>query len=151
MNKIGVIVIFLSLLSGCKFDEPVVFNQIDEVKIDSIKDGIVNLSAKAIFTNPNEIEGKLNEVNIVVSLDDKVLATISQTEQLKIEKKSSFEIPIQIQFALEDVQDGLLKNLMNILSGNKIKLHFDGEIKVGTFIFIQTVEVDYYEEVKLQL
>lgn len=151
MKKLSILIFSIILFSGCKFEEPVTFKKIDEVKVLGIKDGMVNLSAIAVFYNPNEIEGKLKDVNIDVGLDDKVLATITQSEQLKIGKNAEFQIPINIKFAMEDAQEGILNNLLNILAGNKIKLHFLGEIKVSTFIITQTVEVDYYEEVKLQL
>lgn len=151
MRKTILLLITVIGLSGCKFEEPVAFRMIDDVKIISIKDGIANLSARAVFNNPNEIKGKLKSVNIKVDLDEKTLATITQSESLTIKPQSEFSIPIKIQFAMEDVQQGLLNNLMNILSGNNIKLHFVGDIKVSTFIITQTVDVDYYEEVKLQL
>lgn len=151
MRKLFTLTVLVFGLVGCKFEEPVQFLMIDDVKIVSIKDGIANLEAKAVFNNPNEIKGKLKSVNIKVDLDEKSLATITQSESLTIEPKAEFTIPINIQFAMEDVQEGLLSNLMNILTGNKIRLHFVGDIKVSTFIFTQTVKVDYYEEVKLQL
>jgi ribulose 1,5-bisphosphate carboxylase large subunit-like protein len=151
MKRVLFLFAIVLFTQGCKFEEPIAFKMIDEVKIIDIKDGIVNLSAEAVFTNPNELKGKLKDVNILVDLDGKTLATITQAEPLTVKPKADFRIPINIQFAMEDVQKGLLSNLMSILSGNFIKLHFVGDIKIGTFIFSQIVEVDYYEEVKLQL
>lgn len=139
------------LFMSCKFEEPVEFQMIDNVEVVSIEDGMVNLSAEAIFFNPNEIKGKLKDVDIRVDLDDKTLATISHNTALPIGPKSQFTIPVNIKFAIEDVQAGFLNNLLNILAGNRIKLHFVGDINVSTFIFSQSVKVDYYEEVKLQL
>jgi len=137
------------LLTGCKFDEPVVFRAIDNVKVKSITDGMVHLGADAEFYNPNEISGKIKSVNIVVALENTKLATVTQSEAHTIEKNAPFIIPIDVQFAMEDVQKGFLSNLLNLVNGNKIKLHFTGEIKVSTWGFTQTVPVDYYEEVKL--
>jgi hypothetical protein len=151
MRKIFYVLLASVLFSACKFEEPVTFKQIDKVKIESISNGMVNLSAQAVFYNPNELKGKLKDVNILVDLDGKTLATITQSEALKIAENAEFSIPINIEFAMEDVQQGLLKNLVNILSGNFVKLHFVGDIKVSTFVFTQKVDVDYYEEVKLQL
>jgi LEA14-like dessication related protein len=136
-------------LTGCKFDEPVVFRTIDNVKVKKIIDGMVHLSADAEFYNPNEISGKLKSVNIVVALENTKLATVSQSKTLTIDKEAGFIVPIDVQFAMEDVQKGFLSNLLNLVNGNKIKLHFKGEIKVSTWGFTQTVPVDYYEEVKL--
>lgn len=139
----------LLVLSGCKFEEPVTFRKIDNVKVNSINEGMVNLEAEAEFYNPNDMSGKLKSVNIVVALENTQLATVSQSETLTINEKESFVVPINVQFAMEDVQKGFLSNLLNLVNGNKIKLHFKGEIKVSTWGFTQTVPVDYYEEVKL--
>ena len=151
MKRLYIFLFAFILFQSCKFEEPVEFRMIDKVEIVSIKDGIATLSAEAVFSNPNEIKGKLKNVDIKVDLDGKNLATITQSKTLVVEPNAEFRIPINIEFAMEEVQQGLLSNLMNILKGNFIKLHFVGDIKVSTFIFSQTVEVDYYEEVKLQL
>ncbi len=150
MIRFYVLIIFSIFLTGCKFEENVEFKKIDNVKVESIIDGIVSLSGEAEFYNPNEIAGKLKGVDIEVALNEKVLAEISQSQTLKIEKEAAFQVPFTARFKLEDVQDGLLSNLLNIIRGNKIKLHFRGEIKVSTWGFTQKVPVDYYEEVKLQ-
>ena len=150
MIRFYVLIIFSVFLTGCKFEENVEFKKIDNVKVESIIDGIVSLSGEAEFYNPNEIAGKLKGVDIEVALNEKVLAEISQSQTLKIEKEAAFQVPFTARFKLEDVQDGLLSNLLNIIRGNKIKLHFRGEIKVSTWGFTQKVPVDYYEEVKLQ-
>ena len=139
------------LLPGCRFSEPVQFRMIDNVEIVSIKDGFVHLTAEAVFSNPNKVKGKLKDVDIAIELEGRSLATITQAKALQVKPNAEFRMPINIQFAMEDIQQGLLSNLMNILTGNKLKLHFVGRIKVGTFIFSQAVPVDYYEEVKLQL
>lgn len=139
----------LTMLSSCKFEEPITFRKIDNVKVKSINDGMVDLIAEAEFYNPNEISGKLKSVKINVALENTHLATVSQSKALTINKEESFLVPIDVQFAMEDVQKGFLSNLMNLVNGNKIKLHFTGEIKVSTWGFTQTVPVDYYEEVKL--
>ena len=150
MIRFYVLIIFSIFLTGCKFEENVEFKKIDNVKVESIIDGIVSLSGEAEFYNPNDIAGKLKGVDIEVALNEKVLAEISQSQTLKIEKEAAFQVPFTARFKLEDVQDGLLSNLLNIIRGNKIKLHFRGEIKVSTWGFTQKVPVDYYEEVKLQ-
>ena len=151
MRNIILLLVPVLWLSGCQFNKPVEFRIIDNVKVLSIEDGMVNLEAQAIFYNPNDMKGKLKGVNIMVRLDDKNLATITHSKALKIGPETEFSIPITIQFAVEDVQDGLIKNIMNILTDNKIKLHFVGDIKVSTMMVSQKVKVDYYEEVKLQL
>ena len=139
----------LLLLSSCTFEEDVKFEKINNVKLKSMTDGNVNLTADAYFYNPNDIGGKLKSIDLEVFLTNRSLARISQQEHFTIEKNSSFSIPFDASFAMEDIQKGFLDNLLNIVTGKKLKLHFKGEIKVSTWGYTQTVPIDYYEEVKL--
>jgi hypothetical protein len=91
----------------------------------------------------------LKSIDLEVLLKDKSLAKITQAKSFKIEKNAKFTIPINVSFAMEDLQSGFLDNLLTIVSGKKLKIHFKGEIKVSTWGFTQTVPVSYYEEVRL--
>ncbi len=137
------------LLSSCTFEENVKFEQIRNVKLVGVKDGMVNLTAEADFYNPNNISGKLKSIDLEVLLKDNSLARITQVKHFKIEKNADFSIPINVSFAMKDLQKNFLDNLLAIVSGNKLTLHFKGEIKVSTWGFTQTVPVSYYEEVRL--
>jgi LEA14-like dessication related protein len=149
MNIVKSFLLILILLSSCTFEENVKFEQIKNVKLVGVKDGMVNLTAEADFYNPNNISGKLKSVDLEVLLKDNSLARITQNNHFKIEKNADFSIPINVSFEMEKLQNGFLNNLLAIVSGNKLTLHFKGEIKVSTWGFTQTVPVSYYEEVRL--
>ena len=149
MKLIKSLLFILILLSSCTFEENIKFEQIKNVKLVGVKDGMVNLTADADFFNPNDISGKLKSVDLEVLLKDKSLARITQTNHFKIGKNADFSIPINVSFAMEDLQEDFLDNLLAIVTGNKLTLHFKGEIKVSTWGFTQTVHVSYYEEVRL--
>jgi len=149
MKIIKSTIFILILLSSCTFEEDVQFEQIKNVKIVGIKDGMLNLVAEADFYNPNNVSGKLKTIDLEVLLKDKSLAQITQVQSFKIEKNAKFSIPINVSFAMADIQNGFLENLLTIVSGKKLKLQFKGEIKVSTWGFAQTVPVSYYVQVKL--
>lgn len=149
MKIVRLSVLILIFLSSCTFEEDVQFEQIKNVKIVGIKDGMLNLIAEADFYNPNDVSGKLKTIDLDVLLKDKSLAQITQVKPFKIEKNAKFSIPINVRLAMADLQSGFLNNLLTIVSGNKLKLHFKGEIKVSTWGFTQTVPVSYYVQVKL--
>jgi len=146
-SVIPAILIFL-IFSSCKFEEPLKFEKIKNVKLAGLKDGFITLTAEAYFFNPNNIAGKLKSFDLNVSLDGNSLAHITQNEKNTIGKKASFAVPFTAQLAMKDIQKGFLDNILSILSGNKVKLHFQGEIKVSTWGFTQTVPVNYFEEVR---
>jgi len=149
MKNITLFLLSALLFASCTFEEDVKFEQIKNLKIAGISDGRLNLTAEADFYNPNSVSGKLKSIDIEVLLKDKSLARITQTEHFKIAENSKFSIPINVSFAMADIQSGFLDNLLAIESGNKLQLQFKGEIKVSTWGFTQTVPVNYFEEVKL--
>ena len=149
MKIIKPTIFILILLSSCTFEENVRFEKIKNVRIVGVKDGMMNLVAEADFYNPNNVSGKLKSIDIELLLKDKSLARLTQNESFKIGKNAKFSIPINVSFAMADIQNGFLDNLLTIVSGKKLKIQFKGEIKVSTWGFTQTVPVNYYEEVKL--
>jgi len=149
MKLIKLAIIFLILLPACGFEEDVKFEKIKNLKINSMKDGLVNLSAEADFYNPNNISGKLKSVNVEVLLKEKSLARITQNDKFPIEKNAAFSIPFKVDLKIADIQQGFLDNILAFISDKKVKLHFKGNIKVSTWGITQTVPVSFYEEVKL--
>jgi len=137
-----------AIFSSCGFEEPLKFEKIENVKLTSLEDGMIKLTADAYFFNPNNVSGKLKSFNLNVSLDGNTLAHITQNEKNNISKNASFSVPFNATLAMKDIQKGFLDNIISILSGNKVKLHFEGEIKVSTWGFTQTVPVNYFEEVR---
>lgn len=143
------LIIMLVLITSCTFDEPITFKKIRNVKLTSVKNGRLQLTADAEFYNPNSISGKLKLVDVKIALAGKTLAQVDLKEKLKIAKNASFMVPLNAEFKMEDIQQGFLDNLVSILGGKKIKLHFQGEIKVSHWGISQSVPVDYFQEVKL--
>jgi LEA14-like dessication related protein len=141
--------LILIILSSCSFQEPIVFEKINNLKLNSISDEMIELSAEAYFYNPNNISGKLKSIDMQVRLNNSTLATITQQEHYKIAENARFTIPFTASFAMEDIQQGFFNNIMSIVTGKKLKFHFKGEFKVSTWGVTQTIPVDYYEEVKL--
>ena len=136
------------VLTSCGFDEPIIFKGVDGVQVNGIKDNKLNLSAKALFHNPNTIGGKLKRVDIAIKLEDETLAEIVQRENLRIEKESDFIVPFTAQVSMQQLKQGFMGNLMAILGRKTINLRFVGNIKVSSFGVTRTVPVDFESEVQ---
>jgi hypothetical protein len=141
--------ILLSGLPGCSFEEPVVFKGVDRVNVVGMKDGFVNIEAIAIFNNPNDISGRLKKVDVAILLRKDTLATITQRENLRIEKLSDFAVPIKARLSIKEIQSGVLNNIFAILGNRKLSLRFVGSIKVSSWGVTRTVPVDFESEVNL--
>ncbi len=125
------------------------FEKIRSVQLTRVEDGMMNLSAEAWFYNPNDLAGKLKSIDIELMLNNKILAKVSHHDNIKIAKQASFSVPFTARFATEAIRENFVSSIFTLLTGNKLQLHFVGEIQVGTWGFTQTVPVDYYAEVKL--
>ena len=143
-------IVLLFLFTACGNNEPIEFRKIREIKLTSIKNGWIELEAKAEFNNPGAISGKIKEAQIDIAMGKKVLAKISLSNKMKVKKKAPFFIPFKAKFRLEDIQQNLLDNLLAIVGVKKLKLHFKGNIKVSKCGFSQAVPIDYYQEVKFK-
>jgi len=141
--------IILVLFSSCTFEENVKFEKIKNVQLARVEDGMMILSAEAWFYNPNDLAGKLKSIDIGLMLNNKTIAKISHHDNIKIGKQASFSVPFRASFATEAIRESFVSSIFTLLTGNKLQLHFVGEIQVGTWGFTQTVPVDYYAEVKL--
>ncbi|MBK7139242.1 MAG: hypothetical protein IPH74_09540 [Bacteroidetes bacterium] len=65
-------------------------------KIASFSTNKIDIQSEAVFFNTYAVGAKLLEVNIDVFYEDTKLGTIIEVKDVKIPKKSSFDIPLQL-------------------------------------------------------
>ena len=92
---------------------------------------------------------KLRKVNIDVTLEGKKIGTIEQSLKTKIPALSEFKVPVDAKFDVGDV--GVLNSIISVLGGKKMKVHYQGNIKISIHGVPISVPVDYEDEIKLKL
>jgi hypothetical protein len=55
MKKIAPFLVFILLFTSCAFEENLIFEKIDNVKLAGMSDGQLHLTAEAFFENPKAI------------------------------------------------------------------------------------------------
>lgn len=115
-------------------------------KIEKLKSGNLVFTAKAVFYNPNKAKTKLREVNLDVYVNDKYIGKVLQTEKIKINGQSSFDIPLQMEFNLKDSGLGIIESLFTLITNKKFIVDMKGYIKMNVFFIPFKVKIDEKQE-----
>lgn len=115
-------------------------------KIEKLETGNLVLTAKAVFYNPNKSKAKLRDVNLDVYVNDKYIGKVLQTYKIKIKGKSSFDIPLRMEFNLKDSGLDLLGSLLTLVTNKKFLVDMKGFIKMSVFYIPFKVKVNEQEE-----
>lgn len=103
-------------------------------KIEKLETGNLVFTAKAVFYNPNKVKAKLRHVDLDVFVNDKIIGKVLQTDIIKINGESSFDIPLRMEFNLKDTELDLLESVFTLLSNNKFIVDMKGFIKMNVFL-----------------
>jgi LEA14-like dessication related protein len=147
-DTIVLFVLFLFLAACTRPEEIPVFKRVADIRVSKISGTDAVLNANAYFYNPNDVKMTLRKVDIEVSLEGKRIGKINHSEKTKVAALSDFTIPVNATFNIADV--GVLKSIINVLGGNKMKAHYKGFIKLTVHGIPIRVPVDYEEEIRLR-
>lgn len=132
------ILLFLSL--SCTVEE-VEFQSLKDIRVHSLKEGVITINALATFYNPNKSGLRITKTEIDVLVNGKIAGTVKPLEKVKIKKLSVFEVPVELSVDLKKAAtDG---NIFNLLLKRKVDLSMKGYIKVSKFLIPSKVPVDF--------
>lgn len=115
-------------------------------KIEKLESGNMVFTAKAVFYNPNKSKAKLRDVNLDVYVNDKYIGKVLQTKKININGKSSFDIPLRMEFNIKDSGLGILESLLTLVTNKKFIVDMKGFIKMNVFFIPFKVNIDEREE-----
>ncbi|ELR71044.1 hypothetical protein C900_03174 [Fulvivirga imtechensis AK7] len=142
------IIAIVIVLTGCtRPEEAPVLKRVTNVEVTKVTGKEALLNADAIFFNPNRVSMKLRKVEVDVELEGKKIGQIEHSMKTKIPANAEFTVPLDATFNMKEV--GLLKSVLSMLGGKKMKVHYRGFIKVTVHGLPIKVPVDYEDEVRL--
>lgn len=137
------------LLTGCKRpEEEPVFLGVRNIKVSKVQNTTAFLNAEAHFHNPNDVKMVLRKINVDVEIEGKKVGTIDQSTKIRIPAISDFIVPLDATFNIGEV--GVLNSLMGMLGGKKMKVQYNGHIKVTMHGIPMRIPVDYEDEIKIR-
>lgn len=136
-------------VAACKQpDEEPEFRYVRNVQVQKITGSEVLLNAEAVFYNPNDMRMKLRGVDVDVYVADKKVGEIEQDLKTRIPALDEFVVPFNATFNIAEV--GVMSTLMSVMGGKKLRVRYDGHIKVTVNGLPFRVPVDYEDEVRFR-
>ncbi len=148
LRYISVIVFGLLLVSCSDFEEPE-FKEIHALKVLEFKGEFVVLEGMARFINPNKLSFKVKRIDVDVHRKGKKIGKVTHTEITKVKPERQFDIPFVLKIPKEELSNGLLNDLIGMFSGQKVKLNFEGTLKVSKMGIGKTIPIKYEYEIKM--
>lgn len=142
--------VFMCFIS-CSVKEKPEFVRVQNIKIIDANSNYVNLSADALFKNPNTISGNLLTDGIKVFVNDIKMATII-SEEFKVPAKKEFTIPLKVNIPSDSIFNNQgIAGLIGSLLSKKVKVQYKGDIKYKVLGFSHKYHIDKTEDIKIKL
>lgn len=144
----ALVVAFLALLViGCqKPKEDIVLKTIRDVVVDATSDP--TLKANAVFYNPNNMRGKLKNIDVEIFVNGKKAANVKQDYNTKIPARAEFTVPLQVNLAIKEL--GTMETIWGVLGGKKFEVRYLGSVRLSYKGVPFKVPVDYKDDVRVR-
>jgi len=138
------IIILLSfpfLFSGCFQFEEIKLLKIKDVTYKELKGSTLRLAITATVNNPNHFSVKIKNANMDLKLNDKMLGTLSQIEQIELAGRTQKDYKIQVSIEMKNMLTNLI-GLSRMLMNDSKNLSLSGSVHVKSFLYSKTFQVD---------
>ena len=136
-----IILLFLPLLfSGCSYEDVQLVN-VRDVTYQEFKGNVLRLSITATVNNPNRFNVKIKNANMDLRLNDRVLGSIMQMEQITLDGRTQKDYKIHVSIEMKDMLSNLM-NLYRVLMNEPKNLNLSGTVHVKSFLYSKTIQID---------
>jgi LEA14-like dessication related protein len=132
---------FPVLFSGCSGFDDVQLLGVKDVTYQEFKGNVLRLAITATVNNPNRFNVKIKNANMDLRLNDRVIGTVTQMEQITLAKRTQKDYKIHVAIELKDLLSNLT-NLFRLLMNDQKNLNLTGTVHVKSFLYSKTFEVD---------
>ena len=139
------IVILLSLpltFSGCFQFEDIKLVKVKDVTYQEFNGSTLRLAITATVNNPNRFSVKIKNANMDMKLNDKVIGTLSQIENIELAGRTQKDYKIHISIEMKDMLSNLV-GLYRVLMNDSRNLSLSGSVQVKSFLYSKTFQVDH--------
>jgi LEA14-like dessication related protein len=142
---VAVLLVFV-LLSCERPTEKIQLKTIRDVVVDAAKDP--TLKANAVFFNPNNMKGKLKNIDVEIFINGKKTANVKQSYNMMIPANSEFTVPLVVNLNMKEL--GFMDTLLGMVGGKKYEVRYEGSIKLNYRGIPVKVPVKYKDDIKLR-
>ena len=138
-------------LSGCDSPESPEFLYIENIIVQLESLSSANLHAEAILHNPNKNSITIKSAKIDILMEDKVIAILDQTYNIKAKGNTEFTIPMDVKIKLKDLNLNAIGSAMGLFGGKGQELRYLGKIRVKAYGIPFSVKVDYKDNINIRI
>ena len=137
-----VIILSMPLIfSGCLGFEDIRLVGIKDVTYQEFKGNNLRLAITATVDNPNRFDVKIKNANMDLRLNDRMLGTVTQIEQIELIGRAQKDYKIQISIEMKDMLTNLI-GLYRVLMNEPKNLNLSGTVQVKSLLYSKTFQVD---------
>lgn len=134
--------------SSCRIQSPE-YKGIQNIHLDALSKGGLELGAEAVFYNPNKLQCKLKDVHFDIFMNNDKLGTINEIKDVRIKKRSEFRIPLNIIVSPEGGFLNTVKNVFGAIKDKEVALRFEGLIFLKAYLIPIKIPINDTKKVPL--
>ncbi|KYP14255.1 LEA type 2 family protein [Flavihumibacter sp. CACIAM 22H1] len=133
-------------LTSCKQPEIPEYQALENFSIGKmgIKETVVSADLK--YYNPNNYELQFRRADLAISVNDKPVGNTVLDTLIRIPKKDTFYIPVQMKVNLKQ----LMGNALTLLMNDELDLKVTGTVRLGRSGFFMNLPVNYSGKQKMK-
>jgi len=137
-----IILLFLPVMfSGCTGFDDIELLKVKDVTYQEFKGNVLRLAITATVNNPNRFNVKIKDANMDLRLNDRVIGTVTQMEQITLVSRTQKDYKILVAIEMKDLLSNIL-NLSRILMNEPKNLNLSGTVHVKSFLYSKTFQVE---------
>jgi LEA14-like dessication related protein len=132
----------LLFFSGCSGFEDIRLVGVKDVTYREFKGNMLRLSITVTVDNPNRASVKIKNANMDLRLNDRVIGTVTQMEQVELAARTQKDYRIQVSIEMKDMLTNLI-SLYRVLMNEPKSLNLSGSVQVKSFLYSRTFQIDH--------
>lgn len=138
------IAFYLILLCSCKPIEPVEFKEIKNVRLSTLSDNQLKISADIILDNPNKIKITVTKLNLDILADEIPLVYINDDLSKSLEGEDETTLNITGDIDVKNLEKFLNQRGIALLLGSENpSLKFLGTIEAKAYGIKEVINIDF--------
>ncbi len=139
MKKVSYIALFILIISACRQPKDLVYQGIENFKLQKVGLAGTNMSIDIRMYNPNSYSLKLKKADVDVFINDTRVGKMTVDGKYTINRLDTFVLPVLLTVDMKNV----LPNALQLLFNSNVNVKLTGTIKAGRHGAFLSVPINY--------
>jgi LEA14-like dessication related protein len=126
-------------------DEDIVLRHVKDVVADATSEP--TLRAEAVFFNPNDIGGKLKNIDVEILVNGKKAGKVQKDYKIRIPANGEFSVPLEVKLNMKEL--GLVDTILGMIGGKKFDIQYVGKLKLSYRGFPVNIPVNHKSQIRV--